>query len=87
MVMRTCELLFRGEGRILPGFMCGRQMWVTNCSFIMACVTTLLDIEVGTRTTTTPAWPAGAFFFQSLATKSRSEASENTPCPPGLATE
>ena len=46
MAMRTCELLFRGEGRNLPGFMCGRQMCVTLCFFIIARVTTL-NIEVG----------------------------------------
>mmetsp|Transcript_12174 Transcript_12174/g.18541 ORF Transcript_12174/g.18541 Transcript_12174/m.18541 type:complete len:554 (+) Transcript_12174:105-1766(+) len=46
MALRTCELLFRGEGKNLPGFMCGRQMCVTLCFFIIARVTTL-DIEVG----------------------------------------
>eukprot|EP00980_Cylindrotheca_fusiformis_P007059 scaffold1482_cov120-Cylindrotheca_fusiformis.AAC.1 len=43
---KTCELLFRGKGRNLPGFMVGRQMTVTLCFFIIARVTTL-DIEVG----------------------------------------
>jgi len=44
---RTCELLFRGDGRNLPGFMVGRQMCVTLCFFIIARVTTL-NVEVGT---------------------------------------
>jgi len=46
MAMRTCELLFRGDGRNLPGFMCGRQMCVTLCFFVIARVTTL-NIEIG----------------------------------------
>jgi len=46
MAMKTCELLFRGEGRNLPGFMVGRQMCVTLCFFVIARVTTL-DAEVG----------------------------------------
>jgi silicon transporter len=46
MAMKTCELLFRGEGRNLPGFMVGRQMCVTLCFFVVARVTTL-DIEIG----------------------------------------
>nr|AAD13807.1 silicon transporter [Cylindrotheca fusiformis] len=43
---KTCELLFKGNGRNLPGFMVGRQMTVTLCFFIIARVTTL-DIEIG----------------------------------------
>jgi len=46
MAMRTCELLFQGEGRNLPGFMVGRQMTVTLCFFVIARVTTL-SIEIG----------------------------------------
>eukprot|EP00934_Nitzschia_sp_Nitz4_P007176 Nitzschia sp. Nitz4//scaffold230_size58257//26246//27726//NITZ4_006481-RA/size58257-augustus-gene-0.3-mRNA-1//1//CDS//3329543250//7166//frame0 len=46
MAMRTCELLFRGEGKNLPGFMVGRQMTVTLCFFVIARVTSL-DIEPG----------------------------------------
>jgi len=38
---KTCELLFRGEGRNLPSFMIGRQMTVTLCFFIIARVTTV----------------------------------------------
>lgn len=38
---RTCDVLFRGEGRNLPGFMIGRQMCVTLCFFIIARVTTV----------------------------------------------
>jgi len=38
---RTCDLLFAGDGRNLPGFMVGRQMCVTLCFFIIARVTTI----------------------------------------------
>lgn len=38
---RTCDLLFKGSGRNLPGFMVGRQMCVTMCFFIIARVTTI----------------------------------------------
>lgn len=38
---RTCDLLFKGSGRNLPGFMVGRQMTVTMCFFIIARVTTI----------------------------------------------
>jgi silicon transporter len=37
----TCELLFRGKGRNLPGFMVGRQLCVVSCFFIIARVTSL----------------------------------------------
>jgi len=43
---RTCDLLFKGEGRNLPGFMIGRQMCVTLCFFIVARVTSV-EIEDG----------------------------------------
>jgi silicon transporter len=38
---KTCDLLFAGDGRNLPGFMVGRQMCVTMCFFIVARVTTI----------------------------------------------
>merc|ERR1711957_380254 len=38
---RTCDLLFEGDGHNLPGFMIGRQMFVTLCFFIIARVTTV----------------------------------------------
>jgi hypothetical protein len=38
---RTCDILFEGDGRNLPGFMVGRQMCVTLCFFIVARVTTV----------------------------------------------
>jgi hypothetical protein len=44
--MKTCELLFRGEGRNLPGFMVGRQIFVVSCMFIVAKITTL-NVVVG----------------------------------------
>uniref|UniRef100_A0A7S2H182 Silicon transporter n=1 Tax=Helicotheca tamesis TaxID=374047 RepID=A0A7S2H182_9STRA len=44
--MRTCELLFRGSGHNLPGFMIGRQLCVVSCFFIIARVTSL-DVNVG----------------------------------------
>eukprot|EP00957_Ditylum_brightwellii_P209638 15362575-Ditylum_brightwellii.AAC.1 len=34
--LKTCELLFRGEGHNLPGFMIGRQLCVVSCFFIIA---------------------------------------------------
>jgi hypothetical protein len=46
MAMRTCEVLFRNGGKNLPGFMCGRQMTVTLCFFIIARVTTI-QVEAG----------------------------------------
>lgn len=42
--LKTCELLFRRDGRNLPGFMVGRQMTVTLCFFVIARVTTL-DVD------------------------------------------
>jgi len=42
----TCDLLFAGEGRNLPGFMIGRQICVVGCMFIVARVCTL-DVEIG----------------------------------------
>jgi len=38
---KTCDCLFEGDGRNLPGFMIGRQMCVTLCFFIIARVTTV----------------------------------------------
>jgi hypothetical protein len=38
---KTSDVLFRGDGRNLPGFMVGRQMCVTMCFFIVARVTTI----------------------------------------------
>jgi len=50
-VTKTCELLFRGDGHNLPGFMIGRQILVTMCFFIIARVTTLnVDAEAGEET-------------------------------------
>jgi len=37
----TCNLLFKGQGRNLAGFMIGRQLCVVSCFFIVARVTTL----------------------------------------------
>jgi silicon transporter len=44
--MKTCELLFRGRGENLAGFMIGRQLCVVSCMFIVARVTTI-EIEEG----------------------------------------
>jgi len=44
----TCKLLFRGNGKNLPGFMVGRQLCVVTCFFVVARVTTL-DITDGSR--------------------------------------
>lgn len=38
---KTCELLFRGEGHNLPGFMIGRQLCVVSCMFFVARVTSV----------------------------------------------
>eukprot|EP00586_Coscinodiscus_wailesii_P012172 CAMPEP_0172502224 /NCGR_PEP_ID=MMETSP1066-20121228/157989_1 /TAXON_ID=671091 /ORGANISM="Coscinodiscus wailesii, Strain CCMP2513" /LENGTH=362 /DNA_ID=CAMNT_0013277411 /DNA_START=409 /DNA_END=1497 /DNA_ORIENTATION=- len=38
---KTCELLFRGDGNNLPGFMIGRQITVTLNFFVIARVTSL----------------------------------------------
>jgi hypothetical protein len=43
----TCELLFRGEGRNLPGFMIGRQICVVSCMIIVARVTTVTATPAG----------------------------------------
>jgi silicon transporter len=49
--MKTCDLLFKGEGRNLPGFMIGRQICVTMCFFFIAKVTTInVDVEAGDDT-------------------------------------
>ena len=44
--MKTCDLLFKGSGQNLPGFMIGRQVCVTLCFFVVARVTTL-NIVIG----------------------------------------
>lgn len=46
MALRTCECLFKNGGKNLPGFMCGRQMTVTLCFFIIARVTTI-NVDIG----------------------------------------
>jgi silicon transporter len=48
---KTCELLFKGEGRNLPGFMIGRQLCVVSCMFFVARVTSLdVDVDEGEET-------------------------------------
>ena len=37
----TCDLLFKGEGNNLPGFMIGRQLCVVSCMFFVARVTSV----------------------------------------------
>merc|ERR1711935_324241 len=46
LALKTCHCLFKNGGKNLPGFMCGRQMTVTLCFFIIARVTTI-NIDVG----------------------------------------
>jgi len=46
LALRTCECLFKNGGKNLPGFMCGRQMTVTLCFFIIARVTTI-NVDIG----------------------------------------
>jgi silicon transporter len=43
---KTCELLFRGRGENLAGFMIGRQLCVVSCMFVVARVTTI-EIDEG----------------------------------------
>jgi hypothetical protein len=43
---KTCDLLFKGEGNNLPGFMIGRQLCVVSCMFFIARVTSV-KIEEG----------------------------------------
>lgn len=38
---KTCELLFKGRGHNLPGFMIGRQLSVVTCFFVIARCTTI----------------------------------------------
>jgi hypothetical protein len=44
--MKTCDLLFTGEGNNLPGFMIGRQLCVVSCMFFVARVTSV-DVKGG----------------------------------------
>eukprot|EP00566_Odontella_aurita_P037448 CAMPEP_0113538236 /NCGR_PEP_ID=MMETSP0015_2-20120614/7255_1 /TAXON_ID=2838 /ORGANISM="Odontella" /LENGTH=254 /DNA_ID=CAMNT_0000437791 /DNA_START=13 /DNA_END=777 /DNA_ORIENTATION=- /assembly_acc=CAM_ASM_000160 len=37
----TCDLLYKGKGMNLPGFMIGRQLCVVSCFFIVSRVTTV----------------------------------------------
>ena len=39
--LKTCELLFKGEGYNMPAFMVGRQLCVVSCMFFVARVTSL----------------------------------------------
>merc|ERR1712228_999689 len=43
----TCDILFEGGGRNLPGFMIGRQICVVGCMFIIARVCTM-NVTIGT---------------------------------------
>jgi len=44
--LKTCDLLYSGEGHNLPGFMVGRQLCVVSCMFFVARVTSV-DIAEG----------------------------------------
>jgi len=46
LALKTCDCLFRNGGKNLPGFMCGRQMTVTLCFFVIARVTTI-NVVIG----------------------------------------
>jgi len=46
LAMKVCHCLFKDGGKNLPGFMCGRQMTVTLCFFVIARVTTI-NIKIG----------------------------------------
>merc|ERR1711935_823505 len=45
--LKTCHCLFRNGGKNLSGFMCGRQVTVTLCFFVIARVTTI-TVDIGT---------------------------------------
>jgi len=62
---KTCELLFRGSGENLPGFMVGRQLLVVSCFFIIARCTTM-DIEAGEGNVMGVSDSAQAFFDTGL---------------------
>ena len=42
--LKTCDLLYSGEGNNLPGFMVGRQLCVVSCMFFVARVT---SVDIG----------------------------------------
>lgn len=46
MALKTCHCLFKNGGKNLPGFMCGRQVTVTLCFFVIARVTTI-TVDIG----------------------------------------
>merc|ERR1712087_731362 len=46
LALKTCHCLFKNGGKNLPGFMCGRQMTVTLCFFVIARVTTI-NVDIG----------------------------------------
>jgi hypothetical protein len=64
---KTCELLFKGEGRNLPGFMIGRQLCVVSCMFFVARVTSLnVDVDAGEETLWGVSAPVQKFFNTGL---------------------
>ena len=46
LALKTCHCLFKNGGKNLPGFMCGRQITVTACFFVIARLTTI-NVVVG----------------------------------------
>jgi len=46
LALKLCHCLFKNGGKNLPGFMCGRQVTVTLCFFVIARVTTITT-EIG----------------------------------------
>merc|ERR1712241_972575 len=46
---KTCELLYSGDGRNLPGFMVGRQLCVVSCMLFIARVTSVKVAEDGSE--------------------------------------
>jgi len=47
--LKTCELLYSGDGRNLPGFMVGRQLCVVSCMLFIARATSVRVNEDGTE--------------------------------------
>jgi len=42
---RTCDILFKGDGKNLPRFLIGRQLFVVTCFFVLARITTIVVDE------------------------------------------
>ena len=59
--MKTCDLLYSGEGNNLPGFMVGRQLCVVSCMFFVARVTSVTIGEDQENIFGAPEWLQGFY--------------------------